>query len=345
MQTSPLVRQVNRCLRRLGPEPGGYVVAVSGGVDSVALLRAVAALRQRDQPLIIAHLNHQLRGAASDADEAFVAQLHAELTMGLPNVILRCERVDVAARAQQDRGNLESVARQLRYDWLTEVARTADLRWVLTGHTADDQAETVLHRLLRGTGLNGLRGIAPRRPLGDKIELVRPLLQVRRAEVLAYLRSLEQPFREDASNAERRYTRNRIRHELLPLLAEHYNPAVVPLLCQVAEQAAEVCHDRELSARELLGAVEKPRAGSALVFDRRRLAAAPRNLVREVFRLAWQREGWAAGRMDFGAWDRLAAVARGEIPAVDLPGGVCAVGKPLVVVLDKKNGVGKGIEF
>jgi tRNA(Ile)-lysidine synthase len=336
MQTCHLVRQVEQCLAQLGPAPGGCVVAVSGGPDSVALLRAVAALRREDR-LLVAHLNHQLRGADSDADEAFVARLHAELSASAQNLAFRSARLDVAERARQERGNLESVARRLRYDWLAQVAQDAGLPWVLTGHTADDQAETVLHRLLRGTGLRGLRGIAPRRPLAAGVELVRPLLGVRRADVMAYLQQLGQPFRDDASNANRRFTRNRIRHELLPMLAEHYNPGIVPVLCRLADQAAEAFPEQEAAARALLAAVEKPRAGSALVFDRCLLAAAPRPVIREMFRLAWEREGWSAGRMDFASWDRLAAVALGESAAVDLPGGVRVHGKPLVVLVDKKE--------
>src|SRR5262249_22447915 len=142
------------------------------------------------------------------------------------------------------------------------------------------------------------------------------------AEVLAYLQHMGQDFRLDASNADPRFTRNRIRHELLPHLARHYNPAVVAVLCRLAEQAAEVQAREESAARALLAAGELPRAGASLVLDRGRLAAAPRNVVRETFRLLWQREGWPTGRATFDTWERAAAVALGAIPAVDLPGSV-----------------------
>src|SRR5205085_7843751 len=120
----------------------------------------------------------------SATDEAFVRQLCA--TAG-GTCLLRCERKDVSAIAARERENLEAVARRVRYEWLLEVARMEDAPWIATGHTADDQAETVLHRLLRGAGLKGLRGIAPRRELATGIELVRPLLPVTRAEVSAFL--------------------------------------------------------------------------------------------------------------------------------------------------------------
>src|SRR5207237_1638397 len=121
----------------------------------------------------------------------------------------------------------------LRYRWLAETAREVGARWVATGHTADDQAETVLHRLLRGTGLQGLRGIAARRDLEPGVGVVRPLLQTTRGEVIAYLDGLGHPYRVDATNSDLSYTRNRIRAELLPLLAARYNPAVVRVLARL----------------------------------------------------------------------------------------------------------------
>src|ERR1700722_13538830 len=133
----------------------GVVAAVSGGADSVALLHALIAVRDLASPfpVILAHLNHQLRGVESDADEAFVAGLHGSLASGgAPTLMLRTGRIDVAAQARAAGANLEATARRVRYRWLAEVAREVGARWVATGHTVDDQAETVLHRLLRGAG-------------------------------------------------------------------------------------------------------------------------------------------------------------------------------------------------
>ena len=318
---SALPQEVARFLTTMPAASGPGVVAVSGGPDSVALLRALLAVRG-DAPLVVAHLNHQLRGADSDADEAFVTALHARLVAEGAPLSLQCTRIDVTAHARQEGDNLESVARRLRYGWLAEVARTARAQWVATGHTADDQAETVLHRLLRGTGLKGLSGIPARRALTAGIEVIRPLLRVARAQVLAYLQSIRQDFRQDASNADLRFTRNRIRHELLPHLAERYNPAVVSVLCRLAEQATEVQSREEGAAQALLTESELPRAGAMLVFDQARLSGAARNQVREAFRLLWQREGWPTGSASFDTWERAAAVVFGELTAVDLPGSV-----------------------
>jgi tRNA(Ile)-lysidine synthase len=324
---------VRRFLGDAARGPG--VVAVSGGPDSVALLRALAEAGA-GVPLVIAHLNHQLRGTESDADEAFVRELHARLAAeGKGEFLLHCERIDAAREAATRGENLESVARDLRYEWLARVAKEAGAAWVATGHTADDQAETVLFRLLRGTGLKGLAGIPARRPLSAGVEVVRPLLSVRRADVLAYLEALGQPYRVDSTNARTELTRNRIRHDLLPRLASDYNPAVVEVLGRLADQAAAVERVIEEAAAALLREAELPRAGELLIFDLSRLGRADRHLLREMLRLAWQREGWPLGGMGYEEWDRAAAVALGEAEASDLPGGVRARrrGRVLQVVI------------
>src|SRR5262249_2241634 len=161
----------------------------------------------------------------------FVRDLHAQLARSHPKLLFRCEVADVAATAHEERANLEAVARRTRYQWLTKVAREAGARWIATGHTANDQAETVLHRLLRGTGLQGLGGSAPRRTLAPGLEVIRPMLGVTRAEVVVFLQKEQQAYRLDSTNADLRFTRNRIRHQLLPHLARRYNPEITNVLC------------------------------------------------------------------------------------------------------------------
>jgi tRNA(Ile)-lysidine synthase len=193
---------------------------------------------------------------------------------------------------------------------------------VATGHTVDDQAETVLHRLLRGAGLEGLRGIAAVRPLLEGVGVVRPLLRTRRSEVRAALAELGQSWREDSSNADLSYTRNRIRHELLPHLAERYNPAAAEALARLAEQADEAFRAEQAEASALLAAAELPRAGPLLVLDADRLAAAPRRVLRALLRLLWRREGWPRAGMGCDAWRRAADAALGVTAGAQLPGGV-----------------------
>src|SRR5262245_22183340 len=321
MRNVPFASAVRASVSRLGDEGSG-VVAVSGGADSVALLRALAD----DSPpggLIVAHLNHRLRGADSDADAAFVAQLCPQL----PHHI---EAIDVAVAAADGGENLESAARRVRYEFLEKVAHETGASWVATAHTLDDQAETVLHRLIRGTGLRGLRGIAERRNLAPGITLLRPMLTVCRTEVIAYLREIGQEWREDATNRDPAFTRNRIRHELLPLLRT-FNPAIADVLGRLAAQAEEVFGEIEEAASSLLARAEHPRAGAVCVFNAAALADADPHLVRELLNLLWEREGWPRGDMTASLWARAAAVARGEAPAWDLPGGIRVVGTTRVI--------------
>jgi tRNA(Ile)-lysidine synthase len=220
-------------------------VAVSGGADSVALLRALTAQntqKGRELGLIlhVAHLHHGLRGAEGDADLAFVRDLAAQL--GLP---FHEARVDIAAAAEPDpksgkpRETIEEAARRLRYVWFTSLLSKIPLDAVVTAHTLDDQAETVLAKFLRGAWTEGLAGISPKlESPGGVGTIVRPLLAVTRAEVEAYLRALNQPWREDSSNRDLAFTRNRIRRELLPLL-ETWNPQLRPHLANMASLARD----------------------------------------------------------------------------------------------------------
>jgi tRNA(Ile)-lysidine synthase len=309
---SRFVAAVRGNLDRLrGDAPGPGVVAVSGGADSVALLCALAA----DSPsggLVVAHLNHQLRETASDADAAFVADL-------LPQLPHRIESIDIRAAADGD--NLEATARRVRYDFLSRVAASVGAGWVATGHTLDDQAETVLHRLIRGAGLRGLRGIAAVRELSPGVRLIRPLITVAREDVIAYLQTVGQSWREDETNRDPAFTRNRIRHELLPLLWT-FNPAIAEVLCRMASQADETFREIEDTATKLLQEAERPQVGPVCVLDPVPLAAAVPSVTREVLNLLWAREGWPRNDMTATQWDRAAAVVRGECPAWDLPGGI-----------------------
>jgi tRNA(Ile)-lysidine synthase len=330
-----IVRRVREFLAAHRPPPGPIVVAVSGGPDSVALLRALCEVRPGG--IAVAHLNHGLRGPDSDSDAAFVEGLVRRLTDdGQPIVSTNVVRREVATEAAGE--NMEAAARRIRYEWLASAARDIGAGWVVTGHTADDQAETVLFQLLRGTGLDGLAGIAPRRSLADGVELVRPILNVTRSEVLAHLQQLGQDYRQDATNADTTRTRSRIRHDLLPLLAKNFNPRVVDVLGRLAVQAADWRRDQAAVVEELLQTAERPRAGELLVFDSSMLAAAPRRRRRTLWRLVWTREGWSRLGMGFREWDRLAALCRGGPTAIDLPGGLRARRRGAVIQIGPMSG-------
>jgi tRNA(Ile)-lysidine synthase len=292
--------------------PGPLLIAVSGGPDSVALTCALAPLGD----ITLAHLNHQLRGAESDGDEAFVRDLACRL-----GVACITHAVNVAALAIGD--NLEAVARRTRYAWLEGVARERAIGMVATGHTASDQAETVLHRIVRGTGLEGLRGIAAARPLSDAVTLVRPMLQVRRADVLAYLDEIGQPARHDSSNDDLTLTRNRLRHQLLPQLIQEYNPKIEEVLVRLAQQADEVFAEEEQRGEALLRQAECPEAAPGQVhLDAACLKAAPSRPLRAMLRALWRREGWPTGAMSAEHWYGVEAVCLGKQKARDLPEGI-----------------------
>jgi len=229
-------------------------VAVSGGVDSVALLRLLLALRHDlGVVLSVVHFNHQLRGAESDADQEFVAGLAREHRLEFHS-----ESGDVAQLANQQHSGVEAAARELRYrffrrllgsgqDGEPEVSQLSPeivLTRIATAHTLDDQAETVLMRVIRGTGLRGLGGIFPRILVEDEDgeghgEIVRPLLGLRRCELERYLADLKQTWREDSTNSDSSFTRNRVRSLVLPLLEREFNPAVAESLAELAEIARD----------------------------------------------------------------------------------------------------------
>jgi tRNA(Ile)-lysidine synthase len=212
-------------LLRAGERVG---VAVSGGADSVALLLLLLELRkQLGVVLSVAHFNHKLRGKDSEADEKFVAKLAAKYKLAF-----HVGHADVAAEAKRNKANLEDTGRQSRYQFFAALIESGHLDKVVVAHTADDQAETVLAHILRGTGIAGLGGIHPRAG-----KIVRPLLAVRRAELRAYLKSKKQTWREDATNRDTTRMRARIRKKLMPVLEKQFQPAVVEHLTTLAELA------------------------------------------------------------------------------------------------------------
>jgi tRNA(Ile)-lysidine synthase len=206
-------------------------VAVSGGADSVAMLRLLLELRERlGIVLSVVHFNHTLRGAASEKDERFVAGLAQK-----HGLTLHLGRGDVKTKAKTEKANLEDAARRARYAFFRKLTDGGLVDCVTTAHTADDQAETVLAHILRGTGLAGLGGIHPK----TKDGIVRPLLSVRRSELRKYLKLKKQKWREDKTNRDSSRQRARMREKLLPLLEKSFNPKSVEHLSDLANAARE----------------------------------------------------------------------------------------------------------
>lgn len=208
------------------------LAAVSGGPDSVCLAHFLMTLgRRKGFSAALAHVHHGLRGAEADRDARFVGKLGRE--WGLPVSVVP---VPVRAAARSRGAGIEEAARKLRYEALAKEARRLRCNKVATGHHLDDQAETVLLHLLRSSRLEALAGIAPKRPLSGKVSLVRPLLPLRRDEVLAYLEIHRLSYRSDSSNRDTHFTRNWVRREVLPLL-ESRNPSIRERLAAFADQA------------------------------------------------------------------------------------------------------------
>ena len=236
-------RQAAAALRRAGSVVRGkpLVVAVSGGPDSVALLRALQRLSHDfGLSLHVAHLDHDFRGDEAVEDARFTAALAGEL--GLPCTVEKQDPEEY--RKGRDISSFEQLAREMRYSFLSETARRVGASLAALGHTADDQAETVLLHVLRGSGLNGLRGMSEISPWPwprgvDDVSLFRPLLGVTKADTAAYCRELGQPYREDSGNLLPRFTRNRVRRQLMPHLAAEYNPAVRESLRRLSRAAAQ----------------------------------------------------------------------------------------------------------
>ncbi len=324
--------------------PGERVgVAVSGGADSVALLRALAELApELGVVLFVLHLNHQLRGADSEADQEFVAALAAQLS-----VEAAIESCDVAGLAALHGLSLEAAGRRARYQFFQRAAAEHRLDSVATAHTRDDQAETVLLRLLRGSGTSGLAGIHrvcdlqsvserssdPRcvpdaDPTSPAPRLIRPLLATSRQQVEQYLLSLGQPFRHDASNLDPRFLRNRVRAELLPALEREYNPQLRQALCETAEVAAaeNAFLDDLVSAAlcqpEACQTNEAPATDPEQGIDLPLFQAQPVALQRRILRRLCQPHGLA---LDFAQLEGLREFAMaGRAGSIGLPRGWAA---------------------
>lgn len=255
MSTDLIKRVLNTISRHAMLRAGERVgIAVSGGSDSVALLRILHEVsNEQGIRLLVLHFNHCLRGSDSESDEQFVSALAAHL--GLPFLF---GREDVASVARTKRWNLEDAGRQLRYRFFAELVAEGRIDRVAVAHTSDDQAETVLARIVRGTGPSGLAAIYP---VNGRV--VRPLLDIRRAELREYLRNLHQSWREDASNNDQSRLRSRLRHQVLPILESQIQPSVVAHLSRLADRSREDEAYWKAMTRTLLGSLLE-REGSLL---------------------------------------------------------------------------------
>ena len=270
---SDIIRKVQDQIETICPElldsagdRAGILLAISGGTDSMALfdvfVRLAAANNWR---LLVGHLNHCLRGLESDRDEQYVIeQCHKS------QIACQSRKADIAALAAAEGISVEAAARQVRYDFLGELCREYQLKYLATGHHADDNSETILHRIIRGTGIGGLAGIKPRRRLdndrGREIIVFRPLLEVRRRELEEYIAAAGLSPCHDRSNDSLDYTRNRLRNQLIPGLRNEYNPALDRALANLGQLAADAAETlSEQAQADMEAACARLEAGLCII--------------------------------------------------------------------------------
>ncbi len=280
------------------------VVAASGGADSTALLHALVHLRPDSDRIIVAHFNHALRGEESDADQAFVESLSEQ--WGAHCEVARANSNDASTRSENN-------LRKMRHQFLLETAHKHHARWIALAHHADDQVETFLHHLMRGSGPSGLSAIPAFRTVAPSIDLVRPLLGVARSEILDYLKDRNQTFRIDASNASTVYTRNRIRNELLPMLRSFSESAS---LDRNLLQACELIREEHAAFEQLADrwlakvgyAFEESPCGSQTNDFSVPIAMCrnePWPIVRQAMVVMWHRLRWPLREMNHKHWRKV----------------------------------------
>ena len=309
---------------RLLPPGSPVLCAVSGGADSVCLL---AWLREQGVDLHAAHFDHRLRGEESQGDAAFVEELCRDWS-----VPFRLGGGDVAAFAKKEGLTVEEAARRLRYAFLEEEGAGLGPKTVVAvAHTADDNAETLLWNLVRGTGLKGLGGIPPDRPLG-RVRLVRPFLTTTRAEIEEWLTRRGLPHREDSTNGELKYTRNRLRRQVMPVLRE-LNPRAAEKMAETARQLRELDLDLDRQAEELLTAARWQ--DRDLTFPLPLLRGASPSLGPRVVQGLLDRLG--VGKKDFGAVHLTAILTLKPGGRLDLPTGVGVRAKGGLLILTQRD--------
>lgn len=295
------------------------LIAVSGGADSIALLRCLFGVANSSEFIEVAHYNHHWRGEESDTDEQFVREICRRLGVRLT--------VGHALRDVPPSQRSEEKARHSRYQFLAETAYARGARYVLTAHTGSDRVETMLHNLFRGTGLAGLCSTQLTRPLDEELVLVRPLLDCTRRDVLFYLRQISQNYREDSSNQHTAYRRNFLRHDVLPHVRERYGPQLDERLLSLGELTTEVLETLRYYARAYLSDREQLEdfdvvnarlpSRTSFCFPACVLLPTPWPVVREALASVWLEEGWPLQGMTRAHWEEVRRMWESPSAVVD----------------------------
>ncbi len=315
-----LINKIEKTVKkfRMLDKGDSVLIGVSGGPDSVCLLYALNRLsRAWALTLNIAHLNHKLRGEDSEKDADFVRKLAEKL-----RIPFYLEEIDAREEIKKRGLSEEEGARILRYDFFCRKAKKIGAERIALGHTRDDQAETVLMRLIKGAGLLGLRGILPLR--GEKgIIIVRPLFEVWRQEILAYLAEEKIAYRIDASNSNPAYFRNRIRNELLPYLVKEFNPQIKEILANTADNLGLTFEYLNRQGRRKFNSAAT-RFNGKIILSSEKIKGFPAAIQREIFRETIRELKGNLRRIRYQHWKEFESLIQ-ERPGgsvVDLPGGI-----------------------
>jgi tRNA(Ile)-lysidine synthase len=306
------------------------LVTVSGGSDSIFLLLAMYHLKAKLKlkKLVVCNLDHGIRGRESKEDSLFVKKASESLGVAFIH-----KRINLSVKRSKDLST-EEVAREERYKFFLDAAKTARANVVATGHTLDDQAETILMRLIKGASLKGIVGIAPVRDEGP-IKIIRPLFELEKIEIEKYLDERGVEYRIDSTNKEPIYFRNVVRSEILPFL-EKYNPRLKRVLCSLAEHLRE---DFEF-IKEAKGAARNKLSysGGILEIKLKDLIVQPRALQKEILRDALEKAGGEVKRLNFRHWKELEQLITHKRTgnAIDLPGDIRATRTSSSLVFTKR---------
>ena len=300
----------------------------------MALLHGMTRLRDalKISRIVVAHLDHGLRGDSGRRDAELVQTLC--LALDVPVVIFKCEAGQLE---RASRGSLEESARIARYEFLQTTAQQDGLSLIATAHHAADNAETVLHNILRGTGLRGLRGIPERRRLGKEAELIRPMLTIRDNTIAEYIQEQNIVFASDFTNEDNRFTRNRIRNELLPLLEREFNSGVQDSILRLAEQTQELLQSLDAVAGSLLADAILEQTPTHCRLEVAGLLHHAEPVIRHALTVLWLQQNWSLRDMSRSHWTRLTAMLFNPPSSQDLPGGVRAERRGNLLVLDWKH--------
>lgn len=322
LDSTQFLRQLQDGLQPLCTDSDSLLLAVSGGADSMALLDGCLKLRQSDRcpsRIAVAHLNHGLRGLEGVRDLEFVESQAA--AYGVEFFSKDLTGVPLISAGE----SLEEAARRHRYEFLLKTASLRRFTCLVTAHHLDDQAETVLHNIMRGTGLRGLSGMSSVRLPALKVRLIRPLLAVSREVIRGYLAEYGIRFVEDSSNTSGDFTRNRIRHELMPVLERDFNVQVVEHLASLAEQVRESLAYLDVSADRFLTRCVIQKQPHAVRLHRQEFDSEPSFLTRHALIRLWDQIGWPRQQMTTRHWHELDTLLRGsQAASMDLPGGIRA---------------------